>query len=125
MSQPVKVSDALILQARLVSEIAERSITGQIEYWARLGMAVEPLLRGEEVLALQKAGVTRPLSESIESVDSPEGRQRVANYLKSLPYPHYESAGRQGLLIKIDEDGTRTVGRFKNRKFKPVKRTSR
>ena len=33
MSQPVKISDELILDARLTAEIAERSIAGQIEIW--------------------------------------------------------------------------------------------
>jgi hypothetical protein len=37
MSQPVKVSEALLLDARLAGEAPERSIAGQIEYWARLG----------------------------------------------------------------------------------------
>ena len=45
MSQPVKVSDSLVLDARLTGEVAERSIAGQIEFWARLGRAIEPLLR--------------------------------------------------------------------------------
>ena len=33
MSQPVKISDELILDARLTAEFAERSIAGQIEFW--------------------------------------------------------------------------------------------
>jgi hypothetical protein len=32
MSQPMKISDELILDARLIAEIAERSIAGQIEF---------------------------------------------------------------------------------------------
>ncbi len=46
MSQPVKISDELILDARLTAEIADRSIAGQIEFWAQLGRALEPLLEG-------------------------------------------------------------------------------
>src|SRR6185369_8301908 len=102
MSQPVKVSDSLVLDARLTGEVAERSIAGQIEFWARLGRAIEPLLRGDKVLALRRAGDTKPLSECIDSVHSPEGRQQLASYLQSRPYPHYEPAGSSGLLIKID-----------------------
>jgi hypothetical protein len=56
MSQIVKLSDDLILDARLTSEIAERSIAGQIEFWAKLGRAIEPLLAGIQVLALGRAG---------------------------------------------------------------------
>ena len=37
MSQPVKLSDALVLDARLAGEAVERSIAGQVEFWARLG----------------------------------------------------------------------------------------
>jgi hypothetical protein len=120
MSQPVKLSDSLVLDARLTAEVAQRSIAGQIEFWAGLGRAVESLLRGREVFALRKNDATRPLSECLATVDSPEGRQRVADYLQTRPFPHYEAApGRRGLLIRIDEDGTRTVGRFVNRKFEP------
>jgi hypothetical protein len=120
VSQPVKLSDSLVLDARMTAEIEQRSIAGQIEFWAGLGRAVEPLLRGREVLALKKMGAARPLSECLAEVDSPEGRSRIADHFKSLPYPHYETArGNPGLLIRIEEDGTRTLGRFVNRKFEP------
>ena len=70
----------LILDAQIIAKVSQRSIAGQIEFWASLGRAVEPLLRGREVLALRKAGAARPLSECLESINSPEGRQRVADY---------------------------------------------
>ena len=118
MSQPVKLSDELVLEARTVGEIAERSIAGQVEFWARLGKAVEPILRGDRALALQQAGAVQSLSDIMSSVDSEEGRQRVHEYLKTQPYPHFEQCPEQpGMLIKIDEDGTRTIGRFVNREF--------
>lgn len=122
MSQPVKLSDALVLDARLTAESAERSIAGQIEFWARLGRAIEPLLRGDQALALRRSGDSKPLSECLQSVDSAEGRQRVAQRLQSLPYPHYEQASSPGLLVRIDSDGHRTTGRFVNREFQPVKK---
>jgi len=119
MSQPVKLSDELVLDARLTAEVAERSIAGQIEYWAQLGRALEPILQGAQALALRRAGSVKPLSECLESVDSPEGRRRVAEYLESQPFPHYEPAPNSpGMLVRIEADGTRTVGRFVNRRFK-------
>src|SRR6516164_3724673 len=120
MSQPVKVSDTLVLDARLMGEATQRSIAGQIEFWARLGRAIETLLRGDQVLALSKAGRANPLSACLRSVDSPEGRERLARHLKSLPYPHYEPAPG-GLLVRIEENGKRTTGRFVNRKFQSVR----
>ena len=126
MSQPVKVSDALVLDARLMGEVSQRSIAGQIEFWARLGRAIETLLRGDQMLALCKAGKAKPLSACLKSMDSAGGRQRLADHLKSLPYPHYEPApGSTGLLIRIEANGKRTAGRFVNRKFQPVKAAKR
>ena len=122
MSQPVKVSDELLLDARIAGEVVERSIAGQIEFWAKIGRALEPLMRGDHVLALCRAGNVKPLSACLESVDSPVGRKRVFEHLKTKPYPHYEAAAESpGLLVRIEADGKRTVGRFVNRQFQPVK----
>ena len=120
VSQPVKISDSLLLDARLTAETAERSIAGQIEFWARLGRAIEPLLRGDKALALRRAGDAQPLSKCFSSVNSPAGRQRLARHLKELPFPHYEPADTPGLLVRIDANGRRTVGRFVNREFVPA-----
>ena len=118
MSQPVKLSDALVLDARVAGDVLQRSIAGQVEFWARLGRALEPVLKGDQVLALSRSGAVRSLTECIELVDSVEGRQRVAEYLRERPYPHYEAApSRPGILVRVEVDGTRTVGRFVNRNF--------
>ena len=119
MGQPVKLSDDLVLEARQIGKISNRSIAGQIEFWAQLGRALEPLLRGDQVLALKRSGHARPLSELLDSVDSPEGRKRVVEHLKTKPFPHYEPhPDRPGFLIRIQKNGKRSVGRFVNRKFK-------
>jgi len=126
MSQPVKLSDALVLDARLTGEIAERSIAGQIEFWAQLGRALEPMLEGAHALALKKSGEAKPLSACLETVNTEEGVKRVSDYLNSQPYPHYEpDPDKAGLLIRIEADGTRTRGRFIAREFKPMQPRSR
>jgi hypothetical protein len=122
MSQPVKVSDALVLDARLMGQATQRSIAGQIEFWARLGRALETLLRGDQMLALCKSGKAKPLSACLNAIDSIEGRKRLAEHLNSLPYPHYEPASDfPGMLVRIEADGRRTTGRFVNRKFQVAK----
>jgi hypothetical protein len=122
MSQPVKLSDALVLDARLAGKTVDRSIAGQVEFWARIGRAIEPLLQGTQVVALCRNAATHPLSECLKSVDSPAGRRRVTEFLQSQPWPHYEPHPDQpGVLIRIEANGKRTVGRFINRQFQPVK----
>ena len=126
MSQPVKLSDALVLDARITGELVERSIAGQVEFWARLGRSIEHLLQGDQALALCRNASTRPLSECLESADSTKGHERLKAYLESQPFPHYEAHPDQaGLLIRMDEDGRRTTGRFMNRQFQPVKAKKR
>ena len=121
MSQPVKISDELILDARVTAEIAERSIAGQIEFWVQLGRAIEPLLEGSRALALRRAGAVVPLSECLASVDSAAGRRRVVEYLELGPFPRYQPVpGAAGLVVRVDVDGTRTQGRFVGRKFQAV-----
>ena len=121
MSQPVKLSDALVLDARLTAEIAERSIAGQIEFWAGLGKAIEPLLRMPQAMALKKAGSVRPLSDCLAEPGTEAGNRRVVDYLKSRPFPHYEADPEApSVLVRIDEDGTRTRGRFVNRRFEEM-----
>jgi hypothetical protein len=118
MSQPVKLSDALVIDARMVAEVVDRSIAGQIEYWANLGRAMDPLLQGTQALALCKKAAARPLSECLETVDTLEGRSRLDKYLNTLPFPHYApAANKPGYLVSTDENGKRTMGRFVNRKF--------
>ena len=123
MGQPVKLSDALVLDARLVGDVAERSIASQIEFWARVGRAVESVLRMDSVLRLKRRGEAAPLSECLRTVDTKAGQTRVKAHLSERPFPHFEpAAGRPGLLVKIDEDGRRTVGRFVKREFHPAGR---
>lgn len=122
MNHPVRLSETLVLDARLTGQTVRRSIAGQIEFWANVGRAIEPLLQGTVALALCRAGTARPLSSCLESVDTAEGHQRLSKVLSGVPYPHYEPApDAPGLLVRIDARGKRTVGRFVNRQFQPVK----
>ncbi len=121
MAQPVKLSDDLVLDARLTGEVAERSIAGQVELWARLGRAVEGVLRTDRVLALKQRGDAEPISQCLGSVNSDRGRARLEAVLEGRPYPHFEAApGRPGFVVKVDVDGSRTVGRFVSRVFTPA-----
>jgi len=118
MSQPVKLSDALVLDARMTGDAQQRSIAGQVEFWARLGRGLELLLDGRKVLELSRAAGSISLSALLDVVDTPKGREMFKAYLESEPFPHYEAHPKNpDLLIRIDKNGTRTAGRFVNRVF--------
>jgi len=68
MSTAVKVSDELVIKAKIKSKIFKRSIAGQIEYWASIGQIIEdnpdlPLPFIQEILTAKeqlKAGQGTP-----------------------------------------------------------------
>ena len=41
MPSAIRISDDLLENARLVSKIEKRSVTGQIEHWAQIGKMAE------------------------------------------------------------------------------------
>jgi len=41
MGMAIRVSDKLVRDAKLISAVDNRSITGQIEHWARIGKCAE------------------------------------------------------------------------------------
>ena len=120
MSQPVKLSDELVLSARQIGNSVNRSIAGQIEHWAALGKIVEPYLESRKVLALRHARSGQSLTEVFATIDHPEGKHRVAEHLKSQPYPHFEPSGKPGVFTRIDAHGIRTLGRFVRKEFRPI-----
>src|SRR5688572_15315727 len=109
MAQPVKISDELLADARATAVAAERSIAGQIEFWAQLGRAIEPMLEGARALALRRSGAAVPLSQLLAEVDTPAGRKRVARVLRAQPFPHYEPVpDKPGWLYRVTKGGEKT-----------------
>jgi ParD-like antitoxin of type II bacterial toxin-antitoxin system len=91
MGMPVKLSDELVPSARIEAEGADRSITAQIEHWAKLGRAAEVALGYTSVTALKRSGgkvatvagnlasydaVTEMLTKLVSSVDRREPHVR-------------------------------------------------
>ena len=121
MGQPVKLSDELVDDARAVVPFSQRSIAGQIEFWAGLGKSIEPLLRGDRALALQMAGAERKLSQILAEVDTAKGRKKVDALLNQRPYPHYKPVpDKPDLVRRIEADGSESVGRFVGREFQVI-----
>lgn len=101
----------------------ERSIAGQVEFWARIGKAVEGLLKGQQMAVLGREASADSIRERLEGADTPEGRKQVKEFLANEPYPHYSAHPEEkDLLIREDANGKKTAGRFVNRQFVPVKR---
>lgn len=109
-----------MLLAQLTTYSTGRSLAGQISHWASLGREAEQLLDADRNGANHR-NARVPISELLASVDTPEGRQRVAEYIRSKPLPHFEPApDAPGVFMCVNVDGTRTIGRFVDGEFRPL-----
>jgi hypothetical protein len=120
MSQPVKLSDELVMEARLAGLTMERSIAGQVEFWAKIGRAVERVSNRVQIERLQQSAAM-PIEKILNTVGQPEGRARLQAVLESGPYPHFKAHPRLArVFIREEQDGTFSAGRFRRGKFEPL-----
>lgn len=113
------------MDARIAAASMERSIAGQVEFWARIGKAVESVATGRQMAMLQETGQL-PLAEIVATVNQTEGRARLKAYLESRPFPRFTPHPElEGTFVREDQDGTRTVGRFQRGIFEPTIRKRR
>ena len=118
MSQPVRLSNEIMADARLASDVLDRSIAGQIEHWARLGQSLEKHLNLVQILALKSSGKTRSLKELVEAVGTVEGDQRLQQHLDGLQFPHYSAdPNSPGVFIRTLAGGEKSRGKFVKRQF--------
>lgn len=134
MGMPVKLSDDLVRAARDEAATASRSITAQIEHWARLGRAAESILPHRDVQALKAdlenavaaGAVLKPETEEriralLYRVARWEDRSSVLAELQAGSRVLYESdPDDPNLVVRVAAGGERTRGRFEGKRFEPV-----
>ena len=114
MSESIEISDSLITDARAQSDSRQRSISEQIEFWARLGKVVEPLLFAGQ----SSPDVANPaLEDVLKGVDANEGRSRLQQYLQHRAFPHYEPTDKADVFLRIEKDGSKVRGSFQDGEF--------
>jgi hypothetical protein len=129
---PVKLPDDLVRVARAEAEATSRSLTAQVEHWARLGRAVESALLHEDALALKRTGgdvrsafagerkreAVLALLDAIAG--SPERSGVAARVRRSAKAVYGTDPEFPGMIVRIEPDGTHTPGRLENRRFVPA-----
>lgn len=115
--------------AALAGAREHRSAAQQIEYWAALGREVAPVLDLDRLLAVQ-AGLAQLHVEPVHVPPVPpeqvfaalEAGRRSGDLSASVtaaPLRYQASAIRPGLLERIESDGRRSVGHFREGVFVP------
>lgn len=131
MGMPVKLSDELVESAREEAANTDRSITGQIEHWVRIGRSVEKVLRHQDIHALKRAPTDLTLTAQMrQAIEAALGRaiaetdqRALAKRLKAGRTVYQSDPRGSGMLERIDANGKRTLGRLVNRQFVPTRPT--
>ncbi len=117
MSQQMSVSDDLALAAYRQAHAAGISAEQQLELWASIGLAIEPILGAWQA----GEGATNQLRQRFATVDSPTGRKRVFDYLDSGPFPRFKAdPDRPGTFVRTDANGTQSLCRFVDGRLEDV-----
>ena len=125
MGMPVKLSDELVESAREEAANTDRSITGQIEHWAKIGRSVETVLKHQELQALKRApldarltgGARHSIQAALERVVAEGDRRSLARSLQTGRTVYQSDPAGSELTERIEPNGRRTLGRFVKRRF--------
>ena len=123
----IKVAPELAAAARQAAEESDRSLTGQLEHWAKLGRGVEKVLPAQVVSALKRCGADLSAEEdpsagqrALEALDavrnlSPASLRAMVG-LNQRPHLERDPEDPEG-VIQVMPDGSRLKGRLEGRKF--------
>ena len=127
MGLPVKLSDGLIALAREQAALADRSLTAQIEHWARLGQRAEFALTHKSVmqlkqgLALTNEQARRALAQAFGQVLGGESQDKADRLISASGKPLYATDPKfPGCVVQVWPDGRRVPGKFDGKGFVPA-----
>ena|SRR2546421_9857011 len=79
---PVRLSERLATRAREAAEILDRSLTEQVEHWARLGQIVEAAISAGALERLKARSYDEKLPALLAAADTPEGRAKAVKLIR-------------------------------------------
>lgn len=111
-SIPVRLSAQLAERARKVAEVQDRSLTEQVEHWARLGELLESAVSGAALQQLKTVSRDPKLKERLAVAGTPEGQRRARELIARTGGAWYGGAPDDPeVIIRYQGDGTQTRGR--------------
>lgn len=122
-SKPIRLDASLVEEAIAEAARKLRTPPKQIEFWIRLGKAIDGLLSLEEIMALRGGLVhiepTHGLRADPDEVfdDLESRRNTLSRTVTSARVVYQASREHPGYLEQIHPDGSVVVGRFEGRDF--------
>jgi len=89
---PVRLSEALTVRARTAAETLDRSLTEQVEHWARLGQVVEDAILSATAHHLKARSHDPELAKRLAFANTAEGRAKAAAVIRERNPIRHEAA---------------------------------
>ena len=105
---PVRLSESLTVRARVAAQTAERSLTEQVEHWARLGQAVEEAILAATVERLKMRSHDPDLGQRLALATTHEGQAKAAKLIRERNSVRH---GIESGAIRVQRDRVRAKKR--------------
>jgi hypothetical protein len=106
---PIRLSAKLAGEARKAAQVQDRSLTEQVEHWARLGRMVEDLVLNFTVTRLKSLSYDERLPQRLLAVDTASSRRRAAQSIaKKNPVRYGTSPSDPSKITKVEAGRRRT-----------------
>lgn len=125
-SVAIKITSSIADAARAAAKLADRSLTAQIEHWARLGMDADEKLTGSAMMAMKQG--------DWETSAKPQDLEEIRSYLARLSTPGKATelalasgflngkttySREDGVVVRTNPDGSETRGQMNGKEFIP------
>lgn len=97
---PVRLSADLAARARATASTQERSLTEQVEHWARLGQVVEEAIMTATVKRLKARSYDPDLPSRIAGATTAAGRTRAAELVRRRDAIRHGAGARGSIRVE-------------------------
>jgi hypothetical protein len=101
---PIRLSAALTESAREVASVLDRSLTDQVEHWARLGQLVEAAVSNDVVTQLKARSYDANIPKLLAYADTAEGKAKAVALIRELNEFRHGSDDA-GSVYRVDRAG--------------------
>lgn len=130
MSTPVRLDDHLVHEAETEGAAHKRSPPKQIEYWAEIGKVVAQTTSTSDLLALMQGfaevsvttlpSATASPAKVFAALERDRAQATLEKEVTGAKVWYEASLTQPGLLDRVQADGQRETGHFRDGEFIPI-----
>ena len=104
---PIRLSAALTQSAREVASVLDRSLTEQVEHWARLGQLIEAAVSSGTVAHLKARSYDANIPKLLAFVDTAAGKAKAIELIRERNEARH--GGDATAIYRLDRKGKKSA----------------